>query len=128
MNALSLLLIACCVLCAYSLQPTKLANAAKFNKRSVIVAHSTPAPWTGDNDGKKSVREMAKFKNKVPFDEDTYKVLKASIELLSKRIEEGELLTKDEAKWMVNAVEHIIEDAHKYGPPAKPIPVDTEDL
>lgn len=60
-----------------------------------------------------------RFKNKVPFDGDMYETIKATIELLSGRAE-GKILTTEQAEWLKSAVEIIIEDAHAFGPPAKP--------
>jgi len=73
----------------------------------------------------KSARDRAQFKNKVPFSEDMYKVLRRAIELLSQRVEVGAgPLTLDEAKWLEKAVDEIIEDAKLYGPPPKPARTD----
>lgn len=68
----------------------------------------------------KTAREKAQFKNKIPFDENMYEVLKTAIELLSKRINGPEPLSADEAGWLLNAVEAILADANMYGPPPKP--------
>jgi hypothetical protein len=49
-----------------------------------------------------------------------YEVLKTSIELLTERINTKKALTIDEAAWLQNAVEIIVEDANLYGPPERP--------
>jgi hypothetical protein len=71
------------------------------------------------------------FKNKVPFTEDVYETMKKAIELLSKRARTDpppEILTVEEAKWFKSAIEVIIADAKKYGPPPRPArkPADSE--
>ena len=75
--------------------------------------------WTQTNEPK-TAREKAQFKNKIPFDESMYEVLKTAIELLSRRINGPDPLSSDEAAWLLTAVEIIIADAHTYGPPPKP--------
>jgi hypothetical protein len=47
-------------------------------------------------------------------------MVKRSIELLSARKNSGQVLSVENAKWLRDAVETIIADAHKYGPPPKP--------
>mmetsp|Transcript_13544 Transcript_13544/g.13137 ORF Transcript_13544/g.13137 Transcript_13544/m.13137 type:complete len:156 (-) Transcript_13544:490-957(-) len=98
-------------------------------------------PWVYDT-APKSAREKAAFKSQIPFSEETYDTLKGSIELLSRRMKakaaEGSdmsidekleaeklTLTLEEAKWLSNAVETLIEDAYKYGPPARPVLVNS---
>lgn len=69
----------------------------------------------------KSARDRAQFKNKIPFSEDMYNVLRRAIELLSRRVEVGAgPLPLDDALWLHKAVDDIIEDAKKFGPPQKP--------
>lgn len=81
-------------------------------------------PWT-PRDEPQTARERAQFKNKVPFDEDIYEVMKATLKLFTKRIGNSERmpqkLSVEEAQWLQSAVEMIIEDARMYGPPEKPI-------
>lgn len=72
----------------------------------------------------KSAREKAAFKSKVPFSEDLYTVLKKSIELLSIRVRNERKLTKEEAVWFGDAIDVIMDDARRYGPPPKPERVD----
>lgn len=50
---------------------------------------------------------------KSPFDENTLEVLKSSIKLLQKRMEEKRPLSKDESSWFVEAVDYILSDAHE---------------
>lgn len=76
-------------------------------------------PWVL-NPEPKTARERAQFKNKVPFSEEIYETIKRSIELLSERKNSGQNLSVDDAKWLKDAVEVIIADAHKYGPPSRP--------
>ena len=68
----------------------------------------------------KTARDRASFKNKVPFSEEIYETLKTGIELLSERVKSKSPLTLEEANWLQNAAEVIIEDANKYGPPERP--------
>lgn len=68
----------------------------------------------------KTAREKASFSNKIPFNEDMYKVLKKAIELLSKRSTDKTPVTKNEAEWFADAINVIIDDAKKFGPPPKP--------
>eukprot|EP00601_Ochromonadales_sp_CCMP2298_P012832 CAMPEP_0173250236 /NCGR_PEP_ID=MMETSP1142-20121109/19471_1 /TAXON_ID=483371 /ORGANISM="non described non described, Strain CCMP2298" /LENGTH=112 /DNA_ID=CAMNT_0014182969 /DNA_START=85 /DNA_END=423 /DNA_ORIENTATION=+ len=82
-------------------------------------------PWTAGED-KKTARERAQFKNKVPFAPETYEVIKAAILLLTKRTSGGEKLTFEEAEWFRDAVDAIVDDAYKFGPPPKPAKVDPE--
>lgn len=102
-------------------------------------------PWVYDT-SPKSAREKAAFRSQVPFSQDIYETLKASIELLSRRmkmkVEPGKdmsideareaavsSLTLDEAKWLCESVEMLIEDAYKYGPPLRParLPIPSEE-
>ena len=76
--------------------------------------------WIGTNEPK-TARDKASFKNKIPFNEDMYEILKSSIEILSDRMNTKQPLTTEQAVWLSNAIEIIIEDANKYGPPPKPI-------
>ena len=48
---------------------------------------------------------------KSPFDENTLEVLKSSIKLLQKRMEEKKPLSKDESSWFMEAVDYILSDA-----------------
>ena len=100
---------------------------------------SASMPWVYDT-APKSAREKAAFKNQVPFSDDLYEMIKNSIEILNKRLlistnrhkdpstlsidEAAELriksLTTEEALWLTQAVEVIIADAQKFGPPEKP--------
>jgi hypothetical protein len=90
-------------------------------------------PWVYDT-SPKSAKQKAAFKNNVPFDDDVYETMKSSIDLLSRRMKKREAgkdmsideaseatsgLTIEEAKWLSNAVEILIEDAYKYGPPLR---------
>ena len=68
----------------------------------------------------KNARDKASFKNKVPFSEEIYETLKTSVELLSERIKSNKPLTVQQAEWLANAVEVIIQDANMYGPPERP--------
>ena len=54
-----------------------------------------------------NARETAKFKNKVPFDEDIYEVLKTVVELLTRRLNDPKQqpLSAEEAKWLNEGVE-----------------------
>ena len=91
--------------------------------------------------GPKSAKEKARFGSQVPFDEGVYETMKGAIELLTKRLsmnkdtskidvsklsidERAALsmksLTVEESLWLADAVEYIIADAYKYGPPARP--------
>lgn len=102
-------------------------------------------PWVYDT-SPKSAREKAAFRSQVPFSQDIYETLKSSIELLSRRmkikVEPGKdmsideareaaagSLTLEEAKWLCDSVEMLIEDAYKYGPPIRParLPAPSED-
>lgn len=67
-----------------------------------------------------NARERASFKSKIPFSESMYEVLKTSIELIAERMRSKAPLTIDEATWLTQAAETIIEDANLYGPPARP--------
>ena len=69
----------------------------------------------------KTARERASFSNKIPFSEDMYKVIKKAIEILSKRSTDKTPITKAEAQWFTDAIDIIIDDAKKYGPPPKPV-------
>ena len=98
------------------------------------------SPWVSDK-APKSAKEKASFKNQVPFREEVYETVKGAIELLTKRLnmnkdlamsklsldEQAALsmktLTVDEAQWLAAAVEVILDDAYKYGPPARPIKI-----
>lgn len=60
------------------------------------------------------------FSKKVPFSEDMYKTIKRAIELLSARSTNEQPLSIEDAKWLKDAVDVIIEDAHKQGPPPPP--------
>lgn len=84
------------------------STAAPGNKQAWVPA---PEPRTA--------RERASFKNKIPFSESMYEVLKTSIQLLTERMKSKAPLTIDEANWLSQAVETIIEDANMYGPPAR---------
>ena len=92
-------------------------------------------PWVYDT-SPKSAREKAAFKNNVPFGPEVYETMKSSIDLLSKRMKRktvGAAMSIDEAleaagsislaeaKWLGEAVEILIEDAYKYGPPLRSI-------
>lgn len=72
----------------------------------------------------KTAKEMANFKNKIPFDEDMYVVLKTTIELMTSRIKNHEPLKVTETAWLSDAVEIIIQDARTFGPPPKPVKAD----
>lgn len=90
-------------------------------------------PWVYDT-SPKSAKQKAAFKNNVPFSDDVYETMKSSIDLLTRRMKKREAgkdmsideaneatsgLTIEEAKWLSNAVEILIEDAYKYGPPLR---------
>ena len=97
-------------------------------------------PWVYDKTPK-SAKEKARFGSQVPFDEDVYETMKHAIELLTKRLsmnkdpskvdmsklsidEQAMLsmksLTVEESQWFADAIEIIIADAYKYGPPVRP--------
>jgi len=97
-------------------------------------------PWVYDKTPK-SAKEKARFGSQVPFDEEVYETMKHTIELLTKRlsmnkdpskvdmsklsIDEQSMLsmkslTVEESLWFANAIEIIIADAYKYGPPVRP--------
>lgn len=80
----------------------------------------TKQAWVSTNEPK-TAREKASFKNKIPFNEEMYDVLKSSIEILSDRMSSKQPLTPDQAAWLSEAVEVILSDAKMYGPPARPI-------
>ena len=76
--------------------------------------------WEYNTEGL-SVKAKQEFKNKVPFSDDIYATIKTAVSLLSARSsKEKTLLTQDEADWLVDAVEVILEDANRYGPPKPP--------
>ena len=94
---------------------------------------SEQQPWVYDT-SPKNAKQKAAFKNNVPFDDDVYETMKSSIELLTRRMKKREAendmsideaneatsgLTIEEAKWLSDAVEVLIEDAYKYGPPLR---------
>jgi len=99
---------------------------------------SAQAPWVYDT-SPKSAKEKASFRNQVPFSEDIYETLKGTIELLTKRLamkkdvdvsklsidERAAMAMKslsvDEAQWLKSAIEVIIDDAYRYGPPPRPV-------
>jgi len=80
----------------------------------------TKQAWVPTNEPK-TAREKASFKNKIPFNEEMYEVLKSSIELLSDRMSTKQPLTVDQVTWLSDAVEIIISDAKMFGPPARPV-------
>lgn len=92
-------------------------------------------PWVYDT-SPKSAREKATFKNNVPFGPEVYETMKSSIDLLSKRMkrktvgaemsideanEAAGSLSLEEAEWLGEAVEILIEDAYMYGPPLRTV-------
>ena len=86
-------------------------------------AEGTKQPWINTRPEPKTARERVSFKNKIPFTDDMYETIKRAIELLSKRARTDpapEKLTVDEAEWFKGAVEIILEDAKKFGPPPRP--------
>ena len=90
---------------------TTTSTASNVDTRQAWVSTSEP----------KTAREKASFKNKIPFNEEMYEVLKSSIELLSDRMSTKQPLTPEQAAWLSNAVEIIISDANMFGPPARPV-------
>jgi hypothetical protein len=93
---------------------------------SIQSSKESKEPWisnqsANNNDDLKSAREKASFKTKIPFNEDLYAILKTTIELLTKRINKKEKLSLEETKWFEKAINIIIDDANKYGPPLKPV-------
>jgi hypothetical protein len=81
---------------------------------------SKPA-WQSTAPAAKTARDMTDFKNKVPFSAEIYETIKGSIEVLNTRIQGQEPLTREEAEWLILAVDEIVADAHKYGPPPRPV-------
>jgi hypothetical protein len=75
--------------------------------------------WQSSRTEPLTAREKAQFKNKIPFDEDMYEVLKTAIQILSKRIKE-EPVDASEAQWFESAIDIIMTDAKKFAPPPKP--------
>ena len=123
-------------------------DTTKTRNQRFFVLHSTAnpssntekLPWVYDKTPK-SAREKARFGSQVPFKEDVYETMKGAIELLTKRlsmnkdlskmdvsklsIDEQALLsmkslTVEESLWFADAIQIIIADAYKYGPPARP--------
>ena len=68
----------------------------------------------------KNAREMALFKNKVPFDEDVYEKIKFTIEKLTVRMKDKEPLSSETIETLENYISEILDDARKYSPPEKP--------
>jgi hypothetical protein len=96
------------------------ASPASTAPASPSVASSDKQSWESNTDGL-SAKAKQEFKNKVPFSDDVYETIKAAVNLLSARSsKERTLLTRDEADWFAEAVEVIIEDANRYGPPKPP--------
>jgi hypothetical protein len=130
--AMSCLLLVACIIAlalntcsAFSIQTSAITRSRIFVRSPVHMSDKEEqVPWTV-GEGKKTARERAQFKNKVPFGEETYEVIRAAILLLSKR-SAGEKLTVEETEWFRDAVEAIVEDANKFGPPPKPVKVDPE--
>lgn len=89
-------------------------------RRLAIQAFEQPQPWAGSGDKNLTPRDQAKFENKVPFSAETYDVIKRAIELINRRLNEGEVLSTEETGWFTEAIDHIMEDANKYGPPLRP--------
>lgn len=91
--------------------PSSSASSANTGAKQAWVATSEP----------KTAREKASFKNKIPFNEEMYEVLKSSIELLSDRMSTKQPLTPEQAAWLTDAIEIILADAKMFGPPARPV-------
>ena len=134
-----------CIPCTSNSRP-RTATSTKTHRGAAASNDATPSssgqsPWVYDT-SPKSAKEKASFRNQVPFKDDVYGTLKGSIELLTKRlamnkdlsgVEISKLsideraamalksLTVDEAQWLVDAVEVIIDDAYRYGPPPRPV-------
>ena len=72
--------------------------------------------WTVVDTENMSNREKAMFKNQVPFSEEMYETIKASINILTDRTDRDNPQTPsiDEALWFRDAVEAIVADAHRY--------------
>jgi hypothetical protein len=68
----------------------------------------------------KNSREMAKFKNKVPFSEDIFEKIKYSVSLLTERMKKEKPLDIAAIDKLDTYIDEIIDDAHKYGPPERP--------
>jgi hypothetical protein len=68
----------------------------------------------------RNAREMASFKNKIPFSETMYEKIKVTIELLNERARTGNPLNQEQINTLRANTALIIEDAHKYGPPERP--------
>lgn len=102
------------------------ATASTSPPRPVPTASSASdgkQAWVSDRPEPKTARERVSFKNKVPFSDDMYATLKRAIELLSERVRTdppGQPLSKEDAAWLSTAVEAIIADAKKFGPPSRP--------
>jgi hypothetical protein len=90
-------------------------------------------PWVYDT-SPKSAKEKVAFKNNVPFGPEVYETIKSTIELLSRRMKKRPIslemsvdeareasggLSLEESKWLSDAVETLIEDAYRYGPPLR---------
>jgi hypothetical protein len=112
--------------------------SGSLNRLLMSPENESATPWVYDN-SPKSAKEKAAFKSQVPFSDDMYEAIKGTIELLNKRLkistdshkdpsqltidEAAELATKtltvDEATWLSEAIEVILDDALRYGPPKK---------
>eukprot|EP01039_Chlorochromonas_danica_P005204 gene5205-5735_t len=129
-----LLLLSYCFTYAFHLNhvkisPSLLTSAISSSQHDYVPP--TPKeqqPWSSGSGTEKKEKESkllerVKFKNKVPFDEECYEVLKATIELFSKRVGEGKKLTMEEVRWLEGAVDFILEDARRPGqvPPRPPL-------
>ena len=75
---------------------------------------TSPPPGTG----KFSARDMASFKNKVPFSEDIYETIKFTIQTLSNRMKDKQPVTPEVLAKLEDAVEIILQDARQPPPPS----------
>ena len=64
-----------------------------------------------------SARDMASFKNKVPFSEDIYETIKFTIQTLSDRMKDKQPVTPEVLAKLEDAVEIILQDARLPPPP-----------
>lgn len=94
--------------------PLKMSNNNNSNNNS---GQKTPFVMTEP----KSSRDRAAFRNKIPFSEDMYNTMRKFIDILSKRIESNSPISMEESSYLLEAVDIIIDDAKKYGPPVKPV-------
>ena len=115
-------------------QAYNMVSCSFIRRKMQVYLKAEQEPWVYDT-SPKSAREKAAFKNNVPFAPEVYETMKSSIDLLSKRmkrktigaemsideaLEAAGSISLEEAKWLGEAVEILIEDAYKYGPPLRP--------